>query len=93
MVCDQEAKRRCEELEAENKELQTFTEQMASTHTRLTQGVLELQAKLTTMVALETHEEALAEIEQLKADQLSMVPVLCFVLPNAVQIGVHLCIT
>ena len=38
-VREQEAKYRCEELESENKELQTVTEQMASTHSRLTQGV------------------------------------------------------
>ena len=62
-----------EELESENKELQTFTEQMASTHSRLTQGVIELQNKQATMVAQEVHEEALAEIEQPKEDQLRMV--------------------
>ena len=55
-VREQESKRRCEELEAENKELQTFTEQMASTHSRLTQGVIELQAKQAAMVSQEVHE-------------------------------------
>ena len=33
-----------------------------------------MQSKQATMVPQETYEEALAEIEQLKSDQLSMVP-------------------
>ena len=73
-VREQEAKYRSEELEAENKELQTFTEQMAATHSRLTQGVIELQAKQAAMVAPEAHEEVLAELAQLRADQADMVP-------------------
>ena len=73
-VREQEAKHRCEELEAENRELQNFTEQMAETHSKLTQGVMELQSRQEAMVSQETYEEALAEIEQLKCDQLSMVP-------------------
>jgi len=80
-VREQESKRRCEELESDNKQMEMFTEQMASTHSRLSQGVIDLQAKQATMVLQETHEEALAEIEQLnaeieqlKADQLHMVP-------------------
>ncbi len=73
-VREQGSKRRCEELESENREMQAFTDQMASAHTRLTQGVMELTAKQATMVTQEMHEEALAEIEKLKEDQLLMVP-------------------
>ncbi len=73
-VREQESKRRCEELESENREMQAFTDQMASAHTRLTQGVMELTAKQAAMVTQEMHEEALAEIEKLKEDQLLMVP-------------------
>ena len=80
-VREQESKRRCEELESDNKQMEMFTEQMASTHSRLSQGVIDLQAKQAAMVLQETHEEALAEIEQLnaeieqlKADQFHMVP-------------------
>lgn len=59
-VREQEAKRKLKELEAENRELNKYTEQMAGAHQKLFEGVKQLQDQQRTMVS----EERLAQTER-----------------------------